>query len=182
MTTTKTTTAARKRTRLTAVGAGIIALAVLASTVLASAASITTAQPAAPVTTAADSFGPRAVEQPAPPTPAIGKPYLADLANGGVAKVTVNSAAMTSPAVLTLDIGWDSWAGATTPDPAIIQVFDANDAPAALHPLAEGALPADPVQPGKPVRGKVAYDIPAGPATLVLKPSGAAEATRITVR
>ncbi|QOD05723.1 hypothetical protein [Pseudarthrobacter sp. BIM B-2242] len=185
MTTTRTTTTARKpsrRARLAAVAAGTVALAVLASSVLASAASITTAQPAAPVTTASDPFGPKAVEQPAPPTPAIGKPYLADVANGGVAKITVTSATMTSPTVLTLDVGWDSWAGATTPDPAAIQVLDANDAPATRLPVTEDALPTDPVQPGKPVRGKVAFDIPAGPATLVLKPSGAAEATRITLK
>lgn len=127
-------------------------------------------------------MGPRSVTQAPAPTPVIGKPFLVDQANGGVAKVTVASAVMTSPNLLTLDVAWDSMAGATTPDPAAIQVVDGNNAPAAVHPVTDRALPTAPVQPGKPVTGKVAYDIPAGPATLVLKPSGAAEATRITVK
>lgn len=190
MTTKKPTASARKRTRrnrLAAVAAGTIAVAVLAAGALASAASITTAQPqpSAPTTAAAEAkltMGPKSVTHAPPTTPEVGKPFLVDVVNGGVAKVTVNSAVMTSPTVLTLDMGWDSWAGATVPDPGTVKVIDANNAPAALHPLTEDALPATPVQPGRPVRGKVAYDITAGPATLVIKTSGATEATRIQVK
>lgn len=161
--------------------AGAIIAVMLGCAALAATSSVpTAAQPPASVP-ATDLAGPKSVTQAEPPAPKIGAPYLADLGGGLVAKVTIKSAAFTAPDVLTLDVDWDSWAGTTTPDPGRFQVLDASGTRAAAHTLTDGALPGSPVQPGQPVHGKVAFDVPAGPATLVIQPSGAKAPTRITV-
>ncbi|HEX9089513.1 MAG TPA: hypothetical protein VF867_18630 [Arthrobacter sp.] len=155
---------------VTAVG---ITTVMLAAGALASIASVPVA--AAPVPVSSPTVAP-------PPVPVIGSPYLSELGTGRVASITIKSAVFTSPTVLTLDVAWDSWVGATMPDPMHLTVLDATGKRAVVHPLTEGALPSKAVEPGSPVHGLVAYDVTTGPATLVIKPAGAAEATRITVK
>jgi len=177
----KNTTAARpaqhrrrtlRQTWPTVTALGITAV-MLAAGALASIASVPVT--AAPVPVSSPTMAP-------PPVPAIGSAYLSDLGNGRVASIIIKSAVFTAPAVLTLDVAWDSRVGATTPDPMYLTVLDGAGKRAVVHPLTEGALPSKAVEPGSPVHGLVAYDVTTGPATLVIKPVGAAEATRITVR
>lgn len=176
----KDTAPARKPTmaRWTVTAAGAIIAVMIGCAALAATASV----PNAAQAPAPEMLGPKSVTQAPPPVPSLGAPYLADRGEGRLAKVTIKSAVFTSPAVLTLDVDWDSWAGATTPSPQAFEVLDGTGARAAVHPLTDGALPGGPVEPGSPVHGKVAFDIPAGPATLVIKPSGAQAPTRITVK
>lgn len=160
--------------------AGAIIAVMIGCAALAATTSVpTAAQPPASASTLA---GPAAPTHGAVPVPAIGAPYLTDLNNGLSARITIKSAVYASPAVLVLDVDWTSWAGTTTPGPSAFQVLDGTGAPAAAHKLSEDALPETPVEPGKIIHGKVAFDIPAGPATLVIKPSGADAPTRITVK
>ncbi len=168
--------------RWPAPAAGVIIAVMIGCAALAATASVPTAPQPLSAASAQATLGPEGMTQAPPPVPALGQPYLSDRGNGLIAKVTIKTAVFTSPAVLTLDVEWDSWAGTTTPSPDAFEVLDGTGARAAAHPLTAGALPTAPVPPGSPVHGKLAFDIMAGPATIVITPSGAQAPTRITVK
>lgn len=147
-----------------------------------SAAAVPAAAPAAPPATAA------------PAAPAVGVPFSVKMRNGNVARITVVSAVRTDSVTATafatapkngsfllLEVLWETESGKTTSNPLYFSAKDANGRKADLQLFADDQLPAGDVLPGDKSRGFVAFDVAAGPVTVMISDPLLQEAARIQI-
>ena len=131
---------------------------------------------------------------PAPAAPAVGTPFTVDMSNGNVARITIVSAVRTdavsttafaSPpkngTYLLLDVLWETEKGTTSSNPLYFSAKDANGRKADISMFADNQLGSGDVLPGDKSRGYIAFDIAAGPATVMISDPLLQEAARIQI-
>lgn len=130
----------------------------------------------------------------APAAPAVGVPFSVKMRNGNVARITVVSAVRTesvttgafaTPAkngtYLLLDVLWETESGKTSSNPLYFSAKDANGRTADMSMFADNQLGTGEVLPGDKARGKVAFDIAPGAATVMISDPLLQEAARIQI-
>lgn len=145
--------------------------------------------PAAPAPAAA---APAAA--PAAAAPAVGAPFSVKMRNGDVARITVVSPVRTdavttgvlatpakSGSYLLLDVLWETEAGKTSSNPHYFSAKDDGGRKADLQLFADNQLPAGDVLPGDKSRGFIAFDVAAGPVTVMISDPLLQEASRIQI-
>ncbi|WP_251039519.1 DUF4352 domain-containing protein [Arthrobacter sp. ISL-72] len=160
----------------------------------------TPAAAAAPSESAALAPAPAASEPPAPAAasaaaaPAVGTPFSVKMRNGDVARITivstlrtdaVTTTALATPAkngtYLLLDVLWETEAGKTSSNPLYFSAKDANGRKADISMFADNQLGSGDVLPGDKSRGFIAFDIAAGPATVMISDPLLQEAARVQI-
>jgi hypothetical protein len=153
------------------------------------AASAEAAQPAAAPASSAPAPAPSA-----PAAPTVGAPFTVDMRNGNVARITIVSAvrtdAVSSTAFATppkngtyllLDVLWETEKGTTSSNPLYFSAKDANGRKADISMFADNQLGSGDVLPGDKSRGFIAFDIAAGPATVMISDPLLQEAARVRI-
>ncbi|RNL51397.1 hypothetical protein [Arthrobacter oryzae] len=149
---------------------------------------------AAPSSAAAPAAAPTPAAPAAPAGPAVGAPFSVKMGNGDVARITIVSAvhtdAVTTTAFATapkngryllLDVLWETEAGKTSSNPLYFSAKDDGGRKADLQMFADDQLPAGDVLPGDKSRGFIAFDVAAGPVTVVISDPLMHEAARIQI-
>jgi hypothetical protein len=155
-------------------------------------AAASAAAPSAAASSAAPAPAPAAAAAAA--GPAVGVPFSVKMRNGNVAPITVVSAvrtdvvtttALATPAknggYLLLDLLWETEAGKTSSNPHYFSAKDAGGRKADLGLFADNQLPAGDVLPGDKSRGFIAFDVAAGPVTVMISDPLLQEAARIQI-
>ncbi|WP_028280948.1 hypothetical protein [Arthrobacter sp. H5] len=129
-----------------------------------------------------------------PAEPTVGTPFAVDMGNGNVATITIVSAertdvvtttALATPAMngsyLLLDVLWETESGTTTSNPFYFSAKDAEGRAADVNLFADNQLGSGEVLPGDKSRGFVAFDIAAGPVSVMISDPLLQEAARIQI-
>jgi hypothetical protein len=148
---------------------------------VASAAAEKAAAPAVPVAAA-------------PAGPSVGAPFSVKMRNGNVARITIVSAVRTDAVTATafatqpkngtyllLDVLWETEVGKTSSNPFYFSAKDANGRKADLSLFADNQLGSGDILPGDKARGFIAFDIAAGPATVMISDVLMQEAARVQI-
>lgn len=162
-----------------------------------SSSSPAAADPAAaksqPTEAAAASSAPAAEAPKAPAAPTVGNPFTMDLGNGDVARITILSAVretsvsaqFSSPAkngtYLLLDVLWETTSGETSSNPFYFSAKDANGRKADQNLFVDDQLGSGKILPGDKSRGFIAFDVAAGPVTVMISDPLMQEAARIQI-
>ena len=131
---------------------------------------------------------------PAPAAPAVGVPFSVKMRNGDIARVTIVSAVRTDAVTTTafatppkngtyllLDVLWETEAGKTSSNPLYFSAKDASGRKADINMFADKQLGAGTVLPGDKSRGFIAFDVAAGPVTVMISDPLLQEAARIQI-
>ena len=158
-----------------------------ASTTTSASPSANAAQPAAAPASAAPAPA-------APAAPSVGAPFTVKMRNGDVARITIVSAVRTDTVTATafatppkngtyllLDVLWETESGKTSSNPFYFSAKDASGRKADLSMFADNQLGTGDVLPGDKSRGFIAFDIAAGPATVMISDPLLQEAARIQI-
>ncbi|MBP2412272.1 TM2 domain-containing membrane protein YozV [Arthrobacter stackebrandtii] len=118
-------------------------------------------------------------EAPTAAEPAVGVPFMVDLKNGNVAKITILSTVRTdvvstnvlatdakNGGYLLLDVLWETESGTTSSNPLYFTAKDADGREGDFAFFADDLLPSGDVVAGDKSRGFVAFDIAPGPVTV----------------
>ncbi|MEV7132118.1 hypothetical protein AB0N24_04435 [Arthrobacter sp. NPDC093128] len=152
---------------------------------------VASAAPESAPTSAAPAAAPPAA---APAGPSVGTPFSVKMRNGDVARITIVSAVRTDTVTTTafaappkngtyllLDVLWETEAGKTSSNPFYFSAKDANGRKADLSMFADNQLGSGEVLPGDRSRGFIAFDIAAGPATVMISDPLMQEAARVQI-
>lgn len=126
--------------------------------------------------------------------PAIGTPFIADMGNGNIAKITIVSAERTDSVAnnqfapppekgqyLLLDVLWETEEGVTSSNPLYFKAKDTDGRQADLSMFADDQLGSGEVPVGDKARGFVAFDVAPGPITVIITNPILQEVARIEV-
>jgi hypothetical protein len=129
-----------------------------------------------------------------PKGPSVGAPFSVKMRNGDVARITIVSAVRTDAVTTTafatppkngtyllLDVLWETEAGKTSSNPFYFSAKDASGRKADLSMFADNQLGSGDVLPGDKSRGFIAFDIAAGPATVMISDPLMQEAARVQI-
>ena len=146
---------------------------------------------------AASAAAPVPAAAPAPAAaagPAVGVPFSVTMRNGNVARITIVSAVRTDAVTTTafatpskngsyllLDVLWETEKGETSSNPHYFSAKDDAGRKGELQLFADDQLPAGEVLPGDKSRGFVAFDVAAGPVTVMISDPLLQEAARIQI-
>jgi hypothetical protein len=137
-----------------------------------------------------------AEEEPTEEAPAeaeVGQPFAVDMGDGNVAQITIVSAEYTDTVsedfateadnggYLLLDVLWETAEGTTTANPLYIAARDAEGREGGITVFVDDQLGSGEVPAGDRLRGNVAFDIGAGPYTVIIRDQLLQEAARINV-
>ena len=127
----------------------------------------------------------------ATPGPQLGQPFEVKQ-NDGTAKITIESATygtslggvLDTPAknggYLILDVLWETSTGTSSPNPLYVKAKDASGHEGTIAIGVDNALASGDVPVGDKARGNVAFDIGAGPYTIVVTDQLFQEKARLT--
>ncbi|QSZ55642.1 DUF4352 domain-containing protein [Paenarthrobacter ureafaciens] len=155
---------------------------------------ISSSSPAAATTEAPGAHPTQAAAaRPASAAPTVGTPFTMDLGNGDVARITILSAVretsvsaqFSSPAkngtYLLLDVLWETTSGETSSNPFYFSAKDANGRKADQNLFVDDQLGSGKILPGDKSRGFIAFDVAAGPVTVMISDPLMQEAARIQI-